>query len=224
MSPSAPVLVEACVDSLESARQSALAGAGRLELCAGLEVGGTTPAPELLAAVRGAVTIPVFVMIRPRGGDFRYDAGEIASMLSAIEEAGRLGADGVVFGALDERLEIDVPVTRRLLEAARPLGVTFHRAFDLTRSPDEALDVLMELGIERVLTSGQAETAEEGIPVLRRMVSRGAGRIAVLAGGSVTETNAAHIVRKSGVREVHLRARTETHPGRIRSVVAAVAG
>lgn len=219
----APILVEACVDTLESARRSALDGAGRLELCAGLTEGGLTPDPELQAAVRAAVTTPLFVMIRPRGGDFLYDQGEVARMLAAIAEARRLGADGVVIGALDREARVDAGVMRPLLDAARPLAVTFHRAFDLARDPDEALDALLQLGIERVLTSGQAPTAEAGIPVLKRLVARGAGRIAIMAGGSVTEENVTRIVRESGVREVHLRARTETHPGRIREVVARAA-
>jgi copper homeostasis protein len=199
------VLVEACVDSARSARRAVTGGAGRLELCANLVEGGTTPSSGLMSVIRKEASVPVHVLIRPRGGDFLYEADEVATMLADIAEAGRIGMAGVVIGALTPEGLIDERITRRLIDAARPMAVTFHRAFDLTADPIEALEALVRLGIERVLTSGQANTALEGIPVIRELVNRSAGRVTVLAGGGVNENNALRIVEETGVREIHLR-------------------
>jgi copper homeostasis protein len=205
MSPTGLVLVEACVDTARSARRAVAGGAGRLELCANLVEGGTTPSSGLMSVVRSEVSVPVHVLIRPRGGDFLYEADEVATMLADIAEAGRIGMAGVVIGALTPDGRIDEPITRRLVDAARPLAVTFHRAFDLAADPIEALEALVRLGIERVLTSGQANTAVEGIPVIRELVGRSAGRVTVLAGGGLNEQNALRIVQETGVQEIHLR-------------------
>jgi copper homeostasis protein len=205
MTPPPSVLVEACVDSVLSARRAVEGGAGRLELCANLIEGGTTPSSGLMRVVRRAVSIPIHVLIRPRGGDFLYGPDDLDIMLQDIAEAKRIGLAGVVIGVLQPDGTIDRDLTRRLGDEARPLAVTFHRAFDLTRDPFEALEALFALGIERVLTSGQGACATEGIPVIRQLVERSAGRVAVLAGGGVNEGNAAQIVRETGVREVHLR-------------------
>ena len=201
----APVLVEACVDSLVSASRAVAGGARRLELCSGLVEGGVTPSLGLMETVRKAVDVPIHVLIRPRGGDFLYDADEVAVMTADIALARRLGMAGVVIGALTPDGRIDERVTGALAGAARPMAVTFHRAFDLAESARECVEALVRLGIERVLTSGQANTAVEGIPVLREMVRWSAGRVAVLAGGGISESNALRIVRETGVREIHLR-------------------
>ncbi|HEV8599112.1 MAG TPA: copper homeostasis protein CutC [Gemmatimonadales bacterium] len=203
------VLVEACVDSLRSAREAAAGGAGRLELCQNLTEGGTTPSWGLLAEVREKVALPLHALIRPRGGDSLYSGDEIAVMLRDIAAARDLGADGLVLGALDAEGRVDSATLRRLLDVARPAAVTFHRAFDLGRDPAEALDALVALGIERVLTSGQAATAEAGIPRLAELVVRAAGRIEILAGGGIQASNAARIVRETGVREIHVRGSKE---------------
>jgi len=205
MQPARAVLVEACVDSLASARQATAGGAGRIELCANLIEGGVTPSLGMLAMIREQISVPVHVLIRPRGGDFLYDEDEMAVMLRDIAGCRAIGADGVVIGTLSPGGTIDGATTRRLVEAARPLAVTFHRAFDLAREPRAALEELVALGIERVLTSGQARTAEAGIPALARLVSQAGGRITILAGGGVDESNAARIVRVTGVREIHIR-------------------
>jgi len=211
------VLVEACVDTAVSAGRALAGGAGRLELCDNLVEGGTTPSPGMLAVVRERSPIPVHAMIRPRGGDFLYSGDEIAVMLADIAAAERLRADGVVFGALTVEGQVDRELIARLLDAARPMTVVFHRAFDLARDPLEALDALIELEVDRVLTSGHAPTAEEGIPVIRELVRRAEGRIVILAGGGITGTNAARIIRETGVREVHLRgSRAEASPMRFR--------
>jgi copper homeostasis protein len=204
------VLVEACVDSLRSAREAAAGGAGRLELCQNLTEGGTTPSWGLLAEVREQVALPLHVLIRPRGGDFLYTGDETAVMLRDIAAARGLGADGVVLGALDPEGRVDSATLRRLLDVARPAAVTFHRAFDLGRDAAGALEALCALGIERVLTSGQAANAEAGIPRLAELVVRAAGRIEILAGGGIQPGNAVRIVRETGVREIHVRASRAT--------------
>lgn len=205
MTDSPPILVEACVDSVTSAVAAVSGGAERLELCGALVEGGLTPSAGMVAIVRERVTAVLNILIRPRGGDFLYAEDEVLVMLADIDLAMRLGADGVVIGALRADGGVDAAITQRMIEAARPMAVTFHRAFDLARDPAEALDSLMALRVERVLTSGQEATAEAGIPVIRAMVRRSAGRIALLAGGGVNEGNAAKIVKETGVTEIHVR-------------------
>jgi copper homeostasis protein len=205
MQPTRAVLVEACVDSVVSARHAAAAGAGRLELCANLVEGGVTPSLGMIARVRERVSIPLHVLIRPRGGDFLYDEDEVAVMLRDIADCRAMGVDGVVLGALSAGGAVDREITRRLIDAARPLAVTFHRAFDLAGDAGLALEELVSLGIERVLTSGQARTAEAGLLLLARLVAEAGARITILAGGGIDESNAARIVRETGVREIHVR-------------------
>jgi len=197
-------LVEACVQTVVSAEAAEQAGADRIELCSALELGGVTPGAGLLRAARARVGIPLHVLVRPRAGDFVYCDEELAVMVGEIREARRAGADGIVTGALDPGGFIDRDATARLVEAAGPLPVTFHRAFDQVRDQSWALEVLVELGVTRILTSGGAETADEGIPMLARLVRVSAGRITVLAGGGVRAAGVVRLVTESGVREVHL--------------------
>jgi copper homeostasis protein len=197
-------LVEACVQSLGSAVRAERAGAHRIELCADLAVGGVTPSAGLLRATRSRLAIPIHVLIRPRGGSFRYDEGEVEAMLYDIAEARRSGADGVVIGALTPEGMVDRAITGRLVEAARPLAVTFHRAIDDTPDLDQAFRVLLELGIDRVLTAGGVPTAESGIPALAGLVHRFGPEITILAGGRVRAANARRIVVEARVPEVHL--------------------
>ena len=199
------VLVEACVDTVASAIAAERGGARRLELCDDLVEGGTTPSVGAIAIVRGRVSIPIFVIVRPRGGDFLYDADDVAVMLRDIAAARSAGADGVVIGALTTDGRSDTELTRRLLDAARPLAVTFHRAFDVVRDQVEALDALLALGVDRVLTSGGAPTALEGMSRLRRLVEHARDGITILAGGRVDASNASRIVAETGVRELHVR-------------------
>ena len=160
---SAPnVVVEVCLDSADSALAAQLGGADRVELCDNLIEGGTTPSAGKIAAARGAIEIGLHVMIRPRGGDFCYSPLEVDAMLHDLAVAGDLGADGVVFGALRPDGTIDRETCARLIEAARPLAVTFHRAFDMTRDPRAALATLIDLAVDRLLTSGQEATVLEG--------------------------------------------------------------
>ncbi len=203
--PTGPVLVEACVDTVGSALAAAEGGAGRVELCANLVEGGTTPSAGTIALARERLGIPLFVLVRPRGGDFLYDADEVAVMRRDVDAARRLGADGVVVGALTPEGRVDAAVTRALVDAARPMRVTFHRAFDAARDADEALDVLVALGVDRVLTSGGAASALEGAAALGALVRRAGGRLTVLAGGGLTAATVGPVVAASGVREVHVR-------------------
>ncbi|HEY9519375.1 MAG TPA: copper homeostasis protein CutC [Gemmatimonadales bacterium] len=213
MSPSEIVLVEAAVATVASALAAEAAGAGRLELCANLVEGGVTPSLGMLMGVRERVRLPLFVLIRPRGGDFLFDGDEREVMLRDIAEAGARGADGVVIGALDPGGAVDEALTRRLAEAARPMAVTFHRAFDLVREPARQLETLIGLGIERVLTSGQAPSALLGSEAIAALVAQSAGRITIMAGGGINEANAARIVRETGVREIHVGAGGIRHSG-----------
>jgi copper homeostasis protein len=199
------VLVEACVDSVESARAAEAGGAQRIELCENLYEGGTTPSPGLIALARERVQIPVHVLVRPRGGDFIYDEDELRVMLGDIAFCKEVGVAGIVLGALFPDGALDDRSTRLLVEAARPLSVTFHRAFDLVRDPFEALDTLMALGVDRVLTSGGAPTAIEGMETLAALAWRSEGRATIIAGGGITEHNVGRIVTEAGVSEVHVR-------------------
>jgi copper homeostasis protein len=200
------ILIEACVDAIDAALEAERGGAGRLELCGELLQGGVTPSAGLIGAVRERVKIPLFVLIRPRTGDFLYSADERDVMLRDIAMAKSLGADGVVIGALTANGDVDADTIRKLIDAARPMQVTFHRAFDFARDQGAAMNDLLALGVDRVLTSGGATNAMEGAASLKRLVARADGAMTILAGGSITASNVADVVRLSGVHEVHLRA------------------
>jgi copper homeostasis protein len=210
------MLVEACVDSVESAIAAERGGAGRLELCDSLHDGGTTPSAGMIAAVKHAVDIPVFVIVRPRGGGFVYTDAELDVMRRDIEAAARLGADGIVLGALTRQADVDADRTRRLLDVAPGLPATFHRAFDLVRDQRVALESIVTLGVARVLTSGGAASALDGASTIADLVRQSSNRVTLMAGGGVREENVSEIVRRSGVREVHVRgtrlARTNMTP------------
>jgi copper homeostasis protein len=201
------MLAEICIDSVEGVRAAKAAGAGRVELCAALLEGGITPSRGMIHAARTIAGIRLHVMIRPRGGDFLYDDDEMAVMAADIDAARAEGADGVVFGLLTAEGTVDTERTRRLVARARPLAVTFHRAFDMTADPFAALEVLTELGIERVLTSGQEATVLEGLPLLVELTKRAGDRIIVVPGGGVTERNIGRIVKALHPREIHFAAR-----------------
>ena len=202
------ILLEACVDSVESSVAAEQGGAGRLELCADLLEGGTTPSAGMLEVVRRSVRIPVHVMIRPRGGDFCNTPAEFEVMRRDIAAAKASGADGVVFGLLTPGGEIDVERTRILTADARPLRVTFHRAFDMTRDAHASLEALIAMGIERVLTSGQEQSALEGIDLIAALVRQAGERIIVMPGGGIHERNVRKVAAQSGAREIHASART----------------
>jgi copper homeostasis protein len=199
------ILVEAAVDSVTSAVAAERGGARRLELCDNLGDGGTTPSAGMISAVKAAVRIPVFVIIRPRGGGFVYTDVELGVMRLDIEAARMLGADGVVVGALTREARIDVQQLRMLRDAAGGMSVTFHRAFDVVRDQEAALETLIAERVSRVLTSGGAPTAIEGATAIGALVRRAGGQIEILAGGGVREENVQELVHRSKVREVHVR-------------------
>lgn len=216
------MLIEAAVETLEDARRAAAEGAGRLEICGDLARGGITPGAGLLASIRRALDLPLMVMVRPRSGGFQFSEAECEGMLDDIRHAKRAGADGVVVGVLREDRTIDRDWTRRLVEVASPLPVTFHRAFDETPDLEASLDLLMAVGVRRVLTSGGAATAAEGATRLQALVARGSGRIGILPGGGVREGNAVAIARTVGSGELHVGYPMGTAPGRISAVLRAL--
>lgn len=218
------VLIEAAVETLDGALQAEREGAGRLELCADLPRGGTTPGSGLLRSVRARLEIPIFVMIRPRPGDFRFSEAECESMLWDIAEAKRAGADGVVIGVLDGAGEVDREWTARLVQAARPLAVTFHRAVDRTADVAASIEKLAGLGVDRVLTGAGPGSALEGVQGLARLIRSSGSGIVILPGGGVRASNAAEILRVTGTRELHVGFPTGAEAGRIADVVARVRG
>ena len=196
---------EVCVASTAGARVAALGGADRIELCAALELGGITPSAGLIEAT--VDLIDTHVLIRPRAGDFVYGKDEIRVMAKDVEHAIDKGAVSVVIGALTADGDIDLPAMTRLLNAAGDVPVTFHRAFDSTRDPLAALDDLLELGIDRLLTSGARPTAAEGVEAIAEYVRRCGDDLMILAGSGITPDNAARIVATTGVQEIHFSAR-----------------
>jgi copper homeostasis protein len=197
------IAVEVVVDSVASARAAERGGAARLELCSSLIEGGITPAAGLIELTRAAVAIGIYVMVRPRGGDFCYDDDEFEIMQRDIAVAKRLGADGVVFGLLDVNSKIDGERTSCLVELARPLGVTFHRAFDMTHDIPQALEDLCSCGLDRVLTSGGEQTAPQGSAVIAQLVQKSRNRIAIMPGSGIKPENARALVEQTGVKEIH---------------------
>jgi copper homeostasis protein len=200
--------LEVCIDSVESAIAAERGGAKRVELCADLVEGGITPGAGLIASVRRHIAIDMFVMIRPRGGDFCYTNLEFEVMQDEIAHARQLGADGVVLGLLDQHGRVDVSRTRELVELASPLPVTFHRAIDMTPDLLVALDDVLSTGAVRILTSGGAPSVLQGLAQITRMVEASRGRIAIMPGGGIKPDNIAAIAQATGAREFHTSART----------------
>jgi len=198
------MLIEACVDSVESAVAAENGGAQRVELCAALLEGGLTPSAGAIALAREKLGIGLQVIIRPRGGDFLYTDGEHAVMLTDIAAAKQAGADGVVVGVLDADAQVDEARTRELVERARPMNVTFHRAFDMARDPIAALETLVDIGVDRILTSGQEESAMAGLELLRDLVKRAGDRIIIMPAGNIHESNVEKIARETGAKELHV--------------------
>ena len=216
------ILIEAAVESLDDALAAIDGGADRLELCADLDAGGTTPSRELMAVVLARVSVPVLVMIRPRPGDFVYSRAERVRMAADVTAAIDAGAAGVVLGALRADRCIDEEVTRALIAGAAGRPVTFHRAIDDTPDPGAAIDMLGSLGAARVLSSGAAPNALEGAEVLAAMVARAGDALHVVAGGGVRAHNVGAVVQRSRVREVH--ARCAGDASRIRGIRQALGG
>lgn len=199
---------EICANGVESCIAAQEGGADRVELCAGIPEGGTTPSyGEIKTARRVLTRTRLHVIIRPRGGDFLYTPLELERMTADIDIARELGADGVVFGCLRADGTLDTEANALLMSHAKGMSVTFHRAFDRCVNPQEALEELIAQGFDRILTSGQQPTALQGTPLLRQLHAQAAGRITLLAGCGVNEGNIATIARETGIDEFHFSAR-----------------
>lgn len=196
------MLLEICASSFQSALNAQQAGAHRIELCTELGVGGLTPSYGLLRRVMAELTIPVHVLIRPRSGDFTYSMEELKIMKENIQLSKELGCAGVVIGLLKKDLTIDLEKTKELVDLARPLSVTFHRAFDWTMDPFLALDKLAEIGVDRILSSGQAASAPAGIELLKKLQTQANHRLEILPGGGINENNIAKF-KAAGFPAVH---------------------
>lgn len=200
-------LLEVAASSLTSALAAQAGGAGRVELCGQLADGGVTPSYGLVATARDRLRIPLYVLVRPRSGDFLYDEAEFELMQRDIEACVRLGCDGVVIGALDADAGVDLAGCRALIAAAGGLGVTFHRAFDAARDPARALEDLIALGCERVLTSGGQRSALDGAAHIAALVQQAAGRVRIMAGAGLRPENVADVLARSRADELHASAR-----------------
>jgi copper homeostasis protein len=200
---------EVCANSVESCLAAQDGGAQRVELCAGISEGGTTPSYGEIMIARELLHIKLHIIVRPRGGDFLYNEQEIRIMERDIQMARQIGVDGVVFGCLTPDGHIDIPNTKRLIKAAQGLSVTFHRAFDVCIDPHRALEELIMLGVNHILTSGQQPTALQGLPLLRELVQKAADRIIILPGSGINENNIRQIAQESKAREFHFSARED---------------
>lgn len=198
------IQLEICLEHVDCAVAAQAGGAQRIELCSNLLAGGITPSIGLIEQVRELVNLDIMVMIRPRGGDFLYSEFEYQVMQRDITRLQGLGVEGVVFGLLNRNAAVDRDRTARLLDLARPLAVTFHRAFDMSRDPFEALDVLLELGVDRILTSGQAASALEGIHQIQSLQAAAGDQAIILPAAGVDHSSGPQLVREAGVRELHI--------------------
>ena len=198
--------VEVVVYNIESALKAQEGGADRIELCDNPSEGGTTPSFGTIEAVRQNVSIDVAVMIRPRGGDFLYSNYEFHSMKREISQCQKLSVDGIVFGILNPDGTIDKKRCKELIEKARPLKVTCHRAFDMTRDPFEALEDCIEVGFDRILTAGQQAQASKGAELIGQLIEKANGRIVIMPGSGVNEDTVTAIVEKTGAAEIHFSA------------------
>lgn len=210
----APYKIEICANSVESAIEARHGGAHRVELCAGMPEGGTTPSYGEIKTAREQLDIRLHVIIRPRGGDFLYSPLEQQIMLHDIEMARQMGVNGVVFGCLTPDGEVDLLLMKRLMDASSGMSVTFHRAFDMCRNPRKALEEIISLGCDRILTSGGQATAEKGVPLLRELNTQAGGRIILMPGCGINAGNIRKIADETGCREFHFSGRSAV-PGKM---------
>lgn len=206
---------EICANSVASCIAAQEGGADRVELCAGIPEGGTTPSYGMMVKARESISIGLHVIIRPRGGDFLYSKEEIGEMIHDIRMAKEIGADGLVFGCLLPDGKVDKENMALLMEAAGDTPVTFHRAFDHTSDPMLALEDIISLGCRRILTSGCMPTAKEGLPLLSRLVKEAGDRIIIMPGCGINETNIEETARLSGAKEFHFSAREPVESGMV---------
>lgn len=203
------MLLEICAGSLYSALAAQAGGAHRIELCDNLSEGGTTPSPGIITQAVKLLDIPVFVLIRPRAGDFLYSKAEFDAMKEDILFCKEHGAKGVVIGILYDGGNVDMERTAELVGLAAPMQVTFHRAFDMTRDPFQAMEDIISLGIKRILTSGQANTALAGAPLISKLIRQAAGRITIMPGSGINEDNVTGLIKITGAKEIHASLRSK---------------
>ena len=199
--------LEVCVDNVESAIDAQNAGADRVELCNNLMEGGTTPGFGTICSARNNLTIGLHVIIRPRGGDFLYTELEYDILRREIDKCGECGVDGIVLGILESSGGIDVERTGTLIELARPMSVTFHRAFDMCPDPEKGLEDVISAGADRLLTSGQKNKADEGTGLIRKLINLAKDRIIIMPGSGINESNIATVAKATGAKEFHLTGR-----------------
>jgi copper homeostasis protein len=198
------MILEACVNSAFSAAEAERGGASRVELCENMAVGGTTPSMGTIREARRLLSIDLYVMIRPRGSDFGYSTEEFRIMQDDVRVAKESGANGVVFGILNDDGTIDRERMKLLIDLARPMGITFHRAFDFVPDPFHAMEELIELNVDRILTSGQEVNAIAGASLIRKLIQQSNGRIIIMPGGGVKEYNIREAIELTGAEEYHL--------------------
>ncbi len=203
------MICEVVVYNIESAFKAQEGGADRIELCDNPADGGTTPSMGIVEVVRANVTMDVFVMLRPRGGDFFYSSYEFHTMKRDLLQCQKISVDGFVLGILNQDGTIDKKRCKELIDKAKPLKVTCHRAFDMTRDPFEALEDCIEVGFSRILTSGQQPKADKGVDMIRQLVEKAGDRISIMAGSGVNENTVEEIVKKTHVKEIHFSATTQ---------------
>ena len=206
-------ILEICAGSIDSVIAAQRGGATRVELCSALEIGGTTPSAGIIAEARKIEGITLNVLIRPRGGDFLYNTHEAECMIEDIRICKAIGADGVVIGALTADGNIDTALCHCLITAAEGMSITFHRAFDVCKEPQRALEDIIALGCNRILTSGQAPTAAEGTELLKELITQADERIIIMPGCGVNSNNAAKIIEATGAAEIHASARKKADSG-----------
>lgn len=214
-------IIEICLEDVQSVLSAQNGGTDRVELCSDLFEGGLTPSLGTVLTAKRLSSIPINCMVRPRGGDFCYSDLEFEAMKEDIKAFKGAGVNGIVFGILTPQGDVDIKRSRQIIELARPLSVTFHRAFDMTRDPYKALEDLIALGVDRVLTSGQEATVPEGMDLLADLVRIAGNRIIVMPGCGITERNFKKIHNRIGAREYHVHlpaefgSKMEFHPGHI---------
>lgn len=198
-------VLEVCVDSIESAENAITGGADRLELCSSLIEGGLTPTPGLLIQIQNmnSRNIPVYCLLRCRPGNFIYKLEEIEVMKEDARILRKHGADGFVFGALTENGEVNMKFCREIIKVCHPLPVTFHRAFDFCKRPTIEVEVIIDLGFQRILTSGKQKTAQIGVKLIKKLMEQVGNRIIIMPGGGVTKDNVKYIVDNTGTNEIH---------------------
>jgi len=208
------LIVECCANSVQSAINGQAGGADRIELCANLELDGTTPSAAAICMAREVLDIDLFVLIRPRSGNFVYTELELEEMLQDIEFCKEIGCQGVVIGSLNADNTVNIPQTKAMVQAAKPMQVTFHRAFDHTSDPKKAIEDIISTDCQRILTSGQAENVSAGLKQLKILQSIAQDRITLIAGGGLNPTNALQLY-PLGIREFHLSGidkKSHSHP------------